>query len=88
MPGSLFTRPPRPVALYQRLRVVGIIGRCGVAMRPRASKLWSSPLGQILDEFTDETHIDTRFTDSKICQAVYLLAETPSRPFQNGVSQQ
>ena len=41
--------------------VVGILGRCGLAMRPRASKLWSSPLGQILDKFTDETHIDTRF---------------------------
>ena len=51
---------------------IRIIGRCGVAMRPRASKVWSSPLGQILDEFTDETHIDTRFTDSKICQAVYF----------------
>jgi hypothetical protein len=27
-------------------------------------------LGQILDKFTDETHIDTQFTDFKICQAV------------------
>jgi hypothetical protein len=30
-------------------------------------------LGQILVKFTDETQINSRFTDSKICQAVHLV---------------